>query len=111
LDLVARPREDRYVARVKSGKLPMSDSLFDPRARRKTVSLTINADLLEKAKAAGINASRTAEASLEQALREHHREQLRKEFAQDLRAMEEYVDKHGNPNDDWREMCREADAT
>jgi antitoxin CcdA len=89
----------------------MSDTLFDPRARRKTVSLTINADLLEKAKAAGINASRTAEASLEHALREHHREQLRKEFAQDLRAMEDYVDKHGNPNDDWREMCREADAT
>jgi antitoxin CcdA len=89
----------------------MSDVLFDPRARRKTVSLTINADLLEKARAAGINASRTAEAALEQALREHHREQLRREFAQDLRAMEDYVDKHGNPNDDWREMCREADAT
>jgi hypothetical protein len=48
---------------------------------------------------------------LEQALREHYREQLRWEFAQDLRAMEDYVDKHGNPNDDWREVCREADAT
>jgi antitoxin CcdA len=89
----------------------MPDALFDPGVRRKTVSLTINADLLEKVKAAGINVSRTAEAGLERALREHHREQLRKEFAQDLRTWEDYVDKHGNPNDDWREMCREADAT
>jgi|HubBroStandDraft_1064217.scaffolds.fasta_scaffold05697_5 antitoxin CcdA len=89
----------------------MSDVLFDPGARRKNVSLTINADLLQKVRAAGINASRTAEAALEQALREHYREQLRWEFAQDLRAMEDYVDKHGNPNDDWREVCREADAT
>ena len=89
----------------------MSDMLFAPDARRKTVSLTINADLIQKARAAGINASRTAEVALEQALRDHHREQLRQEFAQDLRAMEDYVDRHGNPNDDWREMCREADAT
>jgi antitoxin CcdA len=89
----------------------MSDVLFDRGARRKTVSVTINADLLAKAKAAGINASRTAEAGLERALREHRREQLRREFAQDLRTWEDYVDKYGNPNDEWREMCRDADAT
>ena len=89
----------------------MSGVLFDSQACRKTVSLTINADLLEKARAAGINASRTAEAALELALTEHHREQLREEFAQDLRTWEDYVDKYGNPNDDWREMCRDADAT
>jgi post-segregation antitoxin (ccd killing protein) len=88
----------------------MSDALFDPRARRRTVSLTINSDLLKKAKEAGINASKAAETALEAALRENHRERLRKEFAEDLRAMEDYVDKHGNPNDDWREMCRENDA-
>jgi hypothetical protein len=34
---------------------------------------------------------------------------LREEFAQELRAWEDYVDRHGNPNDDWREMCRDAD--
>jgi antitoxin CcdA len=89
----------------------VSDAPFDTRARRKTVSLTINADLIEKAKAAGINASRTAEAALEQALRQHYREKSRQEFSRDLRAMEDYVDKHGNPNDEWREMCRDADAT
>jgi antitoxin CcdA len=89
----------------------MQSDLFDPGARRKTVSLTINADLLDKVKQAGINASRTAEAALAEALKERRREQLRKEFAQDLRTWEDYVDKHGDPNDDWREMCREVDAT
>jgi antitoxin CcdA len=89
----------------------MSDALFDPHARRKTVSLTINADLLKKAKEVGINASRTAEAGLEQALQAHRREQLRRDFAQDLRTMEAYIDQHGNPNDDCSEMCRDADAT
>jgi antitoxin CcdA len=109
--VVVRAPEIDYKTRVISGKSPMSDALFDPDARRKTVSLTINADLLAKAKAAGINASRTAEAALEQALRKRHREQLRREFAQDLRTWEDYVARHGDPNDDWREMCREADAT
>ena len=89
----------------------MSEALFDTHARRKTVSMTINADLLEKAKQAGINASRTAETALANALQEHRREQLRREFAQDLRTWEDYTDKHGNPNDDWREMVRDADAT
>ena len=70
----------------------------------------MNADLLEKAKAAGISVSRTAEAAVAEALSRHHRERLRVEFAQDLRAWEDFVDKHGNPDDDWREMCREDDA-
>jgi antitoxin CcdA len=87
----------------------MSDVLFDPGARRKTVSLTINADLLEKAKAAGINASRTAEAALAEALKAHHREQLRADIAQDIRAMDEYIDKHGDPAAELRKMFAESD--
>ena len=85
----------------------MSEALFDTHARRKTFS----ADLLEKARQAGINAARTGETALANALQEHRREQLRREFAQDLRTWEDYSDKHGNPNDDWREMRRDADAT
>jgi antitoxin CcdA len=82
----------------------MDSDLFDPRARRRTVSLTMNGDLLEKAKAAGINISRTAETAVAEALRERQREQLRADIAQDFRAMEEYVDKHGNPAKEWREL-------
>ena len=38
--------------------------LYDLQARRKTVSVSLNADLVEKARAAGINISHTAEAAL-----------------------------------------------
>lgn len=89
----------------------MSDVLFDPDARRKTVSLTINADLLAKVKAAGINASRIAEAALAEALKERQREQLRAEIAQDFRAIEAYVDKYGDPVAELREMFGGFDAT
>ena len=87
--------------------------LFDPDARRQTVSPTINADLVERARSAGIDVSRTAEAALATALTEHHRDQLRAEIAQDFRALEAYVDQHGDPTQDWREMSDETggDAT
>jgi post-segregation antitoxin (ccd killing protein) len=61
------------------------------RARQRTLSLTINA-------------SRTAEAALAEALRERQREQLRAEIAQAFRALEEYVEKHGNPATELRKM-------
>ncbi len=89
----------------------MASDVMAPERRRKKASLKIDAALVEKARTAGIDAVRVAEAALSRALVEVDREQLIKEFAQDLRAMEDYVDKHGDPNDDWREMCREADAT
>jgi antitoxin CcdA len=87
----------------------MHSDLFDPGPRRKTVSLTINADLLDKVKQAGINASRTAEAAMAEALKEHQREQLRAEIAQDFQAIEEYVAKHGNPATELRKMFKGLD--
>jgi antitoxin CcdA len=88
----------------------VSEVLFDPNARRKTVSLTINADLLEKVRAAGINASRTAEAALAEALNEHWRTQLRAEIAQDFRVLEAYIDKYGDPSAELRDMFGGFDA-
>ena len=46
----------------------MRNSLYDAGARKRTVSLTLNADLYAKAKGAGINVSKVAEAALAQAL-------------------------------------------
>jgi antitoxin CcdA len=100
-----------YDARVSKREIPMYSDLFDPDARRKTVSLTINADLLEKVKAAGINASRTAEAALIKALEDCRREQLRAEIAQDFRALDAYIEKHGDPSAELREMFGGFDAT
>ena len=45
----------------------MRTPLYDVNARRKTVSITLNADLVAKASALGINISRTAEAAVIQA--------------------------------------------
>lgn len=82
----------------------MSDALFDTRARRRTVSLTVNGDLLDQAKTAGINVSRTAEAALVEALTAWRQRQVKDEIARDLRAMEDYVDQHGNPATELRRM-------
>jgi post-segregation antitoxin (ccd killing protein) len=40
----------------------MPTPLFDSRARKQTVSLTVNSDLYARTRALGINASRVAEA-------------------------------------------------
>jgi antitoxin CcdA len=79
--------------------------------RRKQTGLTIDAELVEKAKAAGIDASGVAEAALSRALVEVDREKLRAEIAQDLRAMEDYVDEHGDPRSEWLRMRDRPTAT
>ena len=87
----------------------MKQAYFDAEARRKTVSLTINADLLAKAKEAGINVSRTAEIALAEAVAAHRRATLRTEIQKDLRALEEYVERYTDPVKDLREMVRGLD--
>lgn len=46
----------------------MRQRLYDPKAKKQTVSLTINADLVAKLKSAGVNASQVAEDALADAL-------------------------------------------
>lgn len=70
---------------------------FDRRAKKRTVSLTLNSDLYTKAKAAGVNASKVAERALEQALAEQVAERARAEIRQDLDAYNKYVAEHGSP--------------
>ena len=80
-------------------------------ARRKRVTLTMDAALFEKAKAAGIDVARVAEAALGRALVEQDRKRLRREIAQDFRALEAFVDKHGDPAAELRDMFGAFDAT
>jgi len=42
----------------------MRDPLFEPKAPKQTVSITLNSDLYAKAKSMGINASKVAEEAL-----------------------------------------------
>lgn len=85
----------------------MRNPPYDTVARKRTVSLTLNADLYAKAKGAGINLSKVAEAALAQALAQHLAEQARAEIRQDLAALSAFVEAHGS----FAEMVREHDAT
>lgn len=82
---------------------------YDPAARKRTVSLTLNGDLYAKAKAQGINASQVAEAALAEALAARLTEQVRAEIGQDLVAYNAYVDKHGSPAEMLREHLADRD--
>lgn len=80
---------------------------YDTRARKRSVSVTLNADLYAKAKAAGINLSKVAEGALAKALAQHLMEQARADVRQDLAALSAFVEAHGS----FAEMVREHYAT
>lgn len=69
---------------------------FDPKAPKRTVSLTLNSDLYAKAKSAGINASRVAEEALAYEVQKREREKLAAEIRQDIEWLAEYVSRHGS---------------
>ena len=81
---------------------------YDPGARKRTVSLTLNADLYAKAKSAGINLSKVAEQALAHALAKRLAEQNNEaDIRQDLDALNAFVEVHGS----FGEMVREHYAT
>ena len=88
----------------------MQSTLFDARARKRTVSLTVNSDLYAKTRAAGINASAVAEEALAQALRAKQAEVLRDEIRRDRDALARYVADHGDPAAELGEMFGSPDA-
>ncbi|MGA9868940.1 MAG: type II toxin-antitoxin system CcdA family antitoxin [Acetobacteraceae bacterium] len=79
----------------------MRTPLYDPTARRKTVSISINSDLADKAASAGVNLSRTAEAAIAAALMEAERQRARHEAAEAARITEELIAKYGHPFTEW----------
>jgi post-segregation antitoxin (ccd killing protein) len=79
----------------------MRRPLYDVNARRKTVSITLNSDLVAKASALAINISRPAEAALIQAFEAVERERIREEVREASRVVDEYVAIRGLPFDDW----------
>ncbi len=79
----------------------MRTPLYDVNARRKTVSITLNSDLVAKAAALGINISRTAEAAIIQAFEAAEKAKIREEIREAARLTDEYVAIYGMPFDDW----------
>jgi post-segregation antitoxin (ccd killing protein) len=81
------------------------NAIYDADARKRTVSVTLNADLYAKAKGAGVNLSRVAEKALADALAQRLVEQVRAEIRSG--ALNEFVEAHGS----FAEMVREHHAT
>lgn len=80
------------------------------RAGKRTVSLTLNADLYARAKELGINVSKVAEEALADKLKALAAEKIKTEIRQDLAAYNAYVDKHGSPADLIRAHYADPDA-
>jgi|SRR5580700_6660588 antitoxin CcdA len=74
----------------------MRDPLFEPKAAKQTVSITLNSDLYAKAKSMGINTSKVAEEALATKYAELTKEALLAELQQDLAAVERYAEEHGS---------------
>ncbi len=81
----------------------MRPSLYDSKAAKQTVSVTLNSDLYAQAKRLGINASQVAEDALAHEVARRRAERLRAEVQQDLDALDAYESRHGS----FAEMVRE----
>jgi antitoxin CcdA len=75
----------------------MKYPLYDIKAPKQTVSLTVNSDLYSQAKKLGINSSQVAEEALNVAVTARLTERLKAEILQDLAAYNSYVAEHGSP--------------
>jgi len=99
-----------HITRVYCGVKHVSAPLYDQRARKQTVSLTLNSDLYGQARAAGINVSRVAEEALSTALKARRAEALREEIRRDMDALARYVGEVGDPAAELRTMFEPDDA-
>ena len=89
----------------------MRRPLFEPSAKKKTVSLALNSDLYSKTRARGINASQIAEAALAAALAAREAKEIRADIEKDLAAYNAYIDKHGSPAEMLRDhLCGRDDV-
>lgn len=81
----------------------MRPPLYDLKAVKQTVSLTVNSDLYAQAKRFGINASQVAEEALVHEVAKRKAEELKAEIRRDLEALDAYEVEHGS----FAEMARE----
>jgi post-segregation antitoxin (ccd killing protein) len=75
----------------------MRTPLYDLAARRRTVSVTLNADLVARSAAHGINISRVAEAALAAAFEAAEKGKILRELQEDAAWVDDFVATHGYP--------------
>jgi post-segregation antitoxin (ccd killing protein) len=78
--------------------------LYDNNAKRRTVSVTLNADLVARSAAHGINISRVAETVLIAAFEEAERAKIREEMIEAARFTDEIVRRYRHPFPESRAM-------
>ena len=78
--------------------------VFNPNAPKKPTNVSINSDLLEKAKGLNINLSATLEAALTEQLRAEQRTQWKAENAKAIEAYNRFVEDNGVFSDGLRQF-------
>jgi len=78
--------------------------LYDQNASKKATNLSINSDLLSKAKKLNINLSAALEHALESELRKSERDNWLENNKKAIEALNELVDKNGLFSDAYREF-------
>ncbi len=89
----------------------MRRPLYDTSARRRTVSVTLNSDLVAKAQARGITISKVAEAALVAAFEAAEREAILAEMQEAARFTDELVREFGRPFAESRKRFMPDDET
>lgn len=77
---------------------------YDQKAAKKPTNLSINSDLLSKARKSKINLSATLERALVQQLRQTERENWKSENREAIEALNDLAEKHGLFSDSFREF-------
>lgn len=78
--------------------------IFDKKASKKATNVSINSDLLNKAKSLNINLSATLESALESELRKVEREKWLRENKKAIDALNELTNEHGLFSDAYRKF-------
>ncbi len=78
------------------------NALFDPKAPKKAVNVSINSDLLRQAREAGLNLSRALEEGVTEAIREKRNRDWADENREAIDARRRWVEEHGLWSDGLR---------
>lgn len=78
--------------------------IYNPQAPKKPINVSINSELLEKAKGLNISLSATLEAALAEQLRAEQRAQWLRENADAIQAYNQFVETNGTFSDSVRKF-------
>ena len=77
-------------------------SFYDRKAPKKATNVTINADLLQQAKALKLNLSALSERAIEEAVRAEKKRQWQEDNAEAIAAYEERIETYGTLSEQLR---------